>query len=145
MTTLQPLSVLPVQRLWALYEARRWDEAVGLFTPEACCTWWATRERFVGAEAIVRVNAIYPEGWRLHLLEINPMADGRVHSLVRVDHGEHSFYANSFFQTDGERIAAVDEYWSDVSPPPAWRAPAAALPGQQHLSPDQRQGMAWTL
>ena len=129
-----------VQRFWALYQARRWQEAQALLRPEVQCHWWATRERFCGAAAVVHVNAVYPEGWSIRLLELNRLADGRVHSLVRVDHGESVFYANSFFVLESGRIAQLDEYWSDVQPAPAWRS-AGALPGLRALAPDERPGI----
>lgn len=133
-----------VQRFWALYQARRWNEAQALLAPAAHCTWWTTGERFEGAPAIVQVNAIYPEGWTLHLLALHSLGPNRVHSLVRVDHGAAQFYANSFFELTGVLIAAIDEYWSDVQPAPAWRQ-TAVLPGRQTLLPDGRQGLDLTL
>lgn len=160
-----------VRRLWACYQSRDWAAAQALFHPEACCLWWSTGERFDGAAGVVHVNAIYPEGWRLHLLSLNALlgdtdasagppaasvvtqeADcagpvpglARVHSLLRVDHGGDSFYANSFFGLRGGLIVRVDEYWSDCKAPPAWRAEAdPALPGRQSMRPDLRDG--WSL
>ncbi|QPF76087.1 nuclear transport factor 2 family protein [Roseateles sp. DAIF2] len=131
-----------VRRFWALYQARRWAEAQALLAPEACCTWWATRERFIGAAAVVHVNAVYPEGWTIRLLELRALSAGRVHSLVRVDHGEASFYANSFFTLEGGRIAGLDEYWSDVQAPPSWRQ---GLPGRGDLPADMRPGLDLSL
>lgn len=132
-----------VQRFWALYQARRWAEARAQLHPEACCQWWATGERFVGAAAVVHVNEIYPEGWRLHLLALHSLAPGQVLSLLRVDHGDHSFYANSYFRLEAGRIMALDEYWSDVQAPPAWRQ--SGLPGRELLPPDRRPGMSLAL
>lgn len=131
-----------VQRFWALYEGRRWAEAQALLAPAAECLWWATRERFRGAEAIVHVNAVYPEGWRIHLLDLQVLADGRVLSLVRVDQDGGSFYANSYFHVRDGLIQQIDEYWSDLQQAPAWRRdPQAPLPGCAPLPPDRRQGL----
>jgi len=127
-----------IHRFWALIEARRWDEVRALLSPAAQATWWVTRERFDGAAAFVRVNAVYPEGWALRLLECNALADGRVHSLVRVDHGEASFYANSFFTLAAGLIVRIDEYWSDVQAAPSWRE---GLPGRAALTVDTRTGL----
>ncbi|MFN5049170.1 hypothetical protein [Roseateles sp.] len=132
-----------VQRFWALYQARRWGEARELLHPQACCQWWATAERFVGAAAVVHVNEIYPEGWSLHLLALHSLAPGQVLSLLRVDQDGRSFYANSYFQLKGGRITALDEYWSDVQAPPAWRQ--SGLPGRELLPPDRRQGLSLAL
>lgn len=128
-----------VHRFWALIEVRRWDEVRALLSPRAQCFWWATRERFDGAEAIVHVNAVYPEGWAIHLLECNALADERVHSLVRVDQSGASFYANSFFALDGGLIARLDEYWSDVQVAPIWRE---GLAGRALLPTDVRPSLA---
>lgn len=130
-----------VQRLWALFQARRWDEAQALFKPAAYCHWWASRERLSGAAAIIHVNAVYPEGWTLHLLELQALADGRVLSLVRVDQGGTSFYATSFFQMEAGLIAGVDEYWADCQPAPDWRRDGR-LPGLEPLPEDRRPGLS---
>jgi ketosteroid isomerase-like protein len=122
-----------VRRLWQAFEARDWAGAQALFAPDAVCDWWTSGERFTGADAIVGVNAAYPEGWHIELLAIDELVDGRIHSLVRVDHGEQRFYANSFFDFDGEnRIKAVEEFWATAEEPPPWRE---GLPGRTRLPP----------
>jgi len=127
-----------VHRLWALFQARRWLDAKRLFTPDAVCTWWATGERLSGAEAIIHVNAVYPEGWEIHLIEVNALADGRVHSIIRVPiAGGPTVYANSLFTLRDGLIASLDEYWSTVEAPPAWRD-GTGLPGWLRLAPDTR-------
>jgi hypothetical protein len=141
-----------VRRFWALYQARNWNAAQALLHPNALCHWWATGERFEGPAAIVHVNAVYPEGWTIHLLELHVL-DGapqavelaqprrRVHSLVRVDQGEQSFYANSFFGLERDLILSIDEYWSDTQAAPAWRQDGG-LPGLVFMPADQRQGLS---
>lgn len=132
-----------VRRFWALYQARRWQDAEALLAPQTNCTWWSTRERFEGAAATVHVNAVYPEGWTIRLLELNELPDGRVHSLVRVDQDANAFYANGFFHVQAGLITDLQEYWSDVQAPPAWRrCLQAPLPGQQWLAPDERTGLS---
>ena len=135
-----------VHRFWSLFQARRWADAQALLSAEACCPWPVTRERFDGPAAIIHVNAVYPEGWGIHLLALNALADGRVHSLLRVDHGADSFYANSFFSLDVKgQITRIEEFWSDVLEPPAWRRDAAQpLPGQTRLPADERSGLRLT-
>lgn len=120
-----------VRRLWAAFEARDWPGARALFAPDARCTWWTSGERLLGAEAIVHVNAVYPEGWHIEPLAVERLADGRVLSLVRVDHGAASHYAHSWFAFDeAGRVASVDEYWAEVVAPPAWRD---GLPGRERF------------
>jgi ketosteroid isomerase-like protein len=57
------------------------------------------------------------------------LADGRVQSVVRVDQNGQSFFANSCFRFDGQRIAEVTEYWCTVETPPAWRTRERLGPG----------------
>lgn len=135
-----------VQRFWSFYQARRWAEAQALLAPHAECLWWATQERFRGAPSVVHVNAVYPEGWSIHLLDVQALKDGRVLSLVRVDQDARSFYANSYFHVRDGLIQQIDEYWSDVQAAPAWRRdPQAPLPGATTLPPDRRCGLPLTL
>jgi hypothetical protein len=94
-----------------------------------------TRERVLGADSIIHVNAIYPEGWTIHLVDCNVLLDGRVHSIIRVDHPPHRFYATSLFTISGQ-IESITEYWSTVETPPHWRT-SGNLPGYQRaISPE---------
>ena len=88
-------------------------------------TWPCSNERLLDADAIVRVNAIYPEGWTLHVHEVAALADGRVHAVVEVWHAGQRFFANSTYRFSGAQIAQVEEYWASVEAPPAWRTAAA--------------------
>jgi len=135
-----------VRRLWALFQERRWAEAQALLAPDAHCDWPCTRERFLGAQAVIGVNATYPEGWSIHLLELQAMPDGRVHSLVRVDHGGAQFYANSFFVVAEGQIQSIHEYWADVQEAPAWRRECpGGMPGRTALALDVRTGLSLAL
>jgi GNAT superfamily N-acetyltransferase len=118
-------SLRAVRAMWAAFEARDWPAARALLLEEMEATWWTSGERIAGAEAFIAVNAGYPDGWRIHLLELAHLQDGRVMSLVRVDHPPRSFFATSFYRVDDGRIAGIDEYWATVEPPPAWRTPKA--------------------
>jgi len=51
-----------IRNLWILFEARDWAGARRLFADQASMTWHTSGERMLDADAIVRVNAIYPEG-----------------------------------------------------------------------------------
>ncbi|MBB5019609.1 hypothetical protein HNQ59_002911 [Chitinivorax tropicus] len=114
---------------WQAIQARNWETMRACLHEDATLSWWASGEHFSGGDAIVHVNRIYPEGWSITLHEINPLPDGRVHSLVRVDHpGQGVFFANSFFTLRAGKIQHADEYWSDCVAPPAWRS-EGALPG----------------
>lgn len=114
-----------VRALWARMQARDWIGARALFTAAATSVWWTSGERFIGRDAILRVNEIYPEGWTIHVLEVTALADGRVHAVVRVEQPPQRFFANALYRFEGDRIAAVDEYWATWQAPPDWRSAEA--------------------
>lgn len=126
-----------VRALWAAIEARDWAGARALLRDDLEVRWWTSGERYEGAGAYIEVNARYPEGWTTHLLEVSRLDDGRVLSLVRVDHGSTTCFATSIFRIDDERIAGIDEYRATVEAPPAWRAEAhpPGLPGRGTFDP----------
>lgn len=123
-----------VRALWAALQARDWPRARALLHADLQATWWTSGERFAGADAFVDVQARYPEGWTLHLLEIGRLCDGRVMSLVRVDHPPASFFATSLFRVDDSIVTAIDEYWATLEAPPAWRG-AGAIAGCGRFDP----------
>lgn len=127
-------SVRAVRSLWAAFQARDWPAARALLRDDLQAVWWTSGERFADADAFIEAQARYPEGWTLHLIEVERLEDGRVLSLVRVDHPPHHFYATSFFRVDDGRIVGIDEYWATVEPPPVWRTPEA-IAGLTHFDP----------
>jgi GNAT superfamily N-acetyltransferase len=127
-------SVRAVRSLWAAFQARDWATARRLLRGDLQAVWWTSGERFDGADAFIGVQARYPEGWTLHLIEAERLEDGRVMSLVRVDHPPATFFATSFFRVDDGLIIGIDEYWATLETPPPWRAPGA-LPGAARFDP----------
>jgi len=130
--TPDPVSI--VLTLWQRFERRDWAAARRLLADDAIMTWVASAERFHGGDAIIAVNAAYPEGWSIHVIECAPLDDGRILSLVRVDHPPRRFFATSLFRIEGGLIRAIEEYWATAEPPPAWRS-AGTLPGYERLEP----------
>jgi GNAT superfamily N-acetyltransferase len=114
-----------VRTLWASFEARDWASARTLFADAAHMHWLASGEHLDDADAIIRVNAIYPEGWAITVHEVTGMADGRVHSLVQVDQDGERYFAHSLWRFAAGRIADVHETWATAVAPPAWRTAAA--------------------
>ena len=110
--------------MWAHVQARDWASMRAAFSADAVMAWPCSGERFLDADAIVRVNAIYPEGWTVQVHEVAALADGRVHSVVEVRHGAQRFFANSRYRFAGTTIAQAEEYWASVEPAPAWRSAA---------------------
>ncbi|WP_088282778.1 GNAT family N-acetyltransferase [Ideonella sp. A 288] len=110
-----------VRALWAGFQARDWAGARRWLADDAQLHWLASGEHLLDADAIIRVNALYPEGWHLSVREVTPMADGRVHSVIEVTHDGRRFFANTLWRFRGDRIAGADEYWGSCETPPAWR------------------------
>jgi hypothetical protein len=98
------------------------------FSGDAEMVWPVTGEMFSGSDAIVAVNEKYPEGWSIHVVAIDEMADGRVVSRVRVNHVSQDFFAVSFYTLRSGLITHVDEYWSTNEEPEPWRS-AQSIPG----------------
>jgi GNAT superfamily N-acetyltransferase len=118
--------VATVRACWAHFQARDWPAARALFADDAQLFWRASGEHLLDADAIIRVNAIYPEGWSIHPHEANALVDGRVHSLTEVRHGGQRFLAHTLWRFDSAgRIVQLDETWATVESPPAWRTAEA--------------------
>lgn len=115
----RPLDV--VAAWWSGLQARNWAGVRDLLDERAVAHWWSSGERFDGAEAIVNVNAVFPEGWSIHPLAMSMVDDGRVLAFLRVDHGEAHFLATSLAAVEDGRIVAFDESWATFEAPPAWR------------------------
>lgn len=125
----------PVRAVWSAFQRRDWSQARELLADELVATWWTSGERFRGADGFLSAQSNYPEGWTLHVLEISPLVDGRVLSLVRVDHPPHGvFFCTSISRVVAGRLVEVEEYWGTLEPPPAWRD---ALAGRERFDPTQ--------
>ena len=138
-----PLStgVRAVRGWWQAVQARDWKRARSLLRSDLQVLWWASGERFDGADGFVDAQARFPEGWTLHLVEASPLQDGRVVSVVRVDQPPQTYFATSFFHLEDGLIFAIDEYWATAEAPPAWRIDAG-LAGWRRIDPadDPRAG-----
>ncbi|MEO5771291.1 MAG: GNAT family N-acetyltransferase [Burkholderiaceae bacterium] len=110
-----------VRTLWAHVQARDWAAMRAAFASDAVMDWPCTGERLLDADAIVRANAIYPEGWQIRIVAVDALVDGRVHSVVEVTHPPERFFASSTFRFIGSQVAAAEEYWATVETPPEWR------------------------
>jgi GNAT superfamily N-acetyltransferase len=116
-------SVRAVREMWRAFQARDWAAARHLMRDDMQAVWWTSGERYETAAAFVQSQVLYPEGWSIRLIECERLEDGRVMSLVRVDHAPQVFYATSFFKVDDGLIIGIDEYWATAEAPPAWRTP----------------------
>ncbi|WP_320510493.1 nuclear transport factor 2 family protein [Dongia soli] len=121
-----------IEAFWKAFRERNWKGARSCLSDDAIMSWPCTGERFLGADSIIHVNSIYPEGWSIRLIECNHLLDGRVHTVIRVDHPPHNFFATSLFSTSG-LIQQITEYWSTIEAPPHWRS-SGNLPGYERIS-----------
>lgn len=112
-----------VLAFWACISARDWPAARAALHDHATMHWLASGEHFDDADAIVRVQAVYPEGWQLRVLNAAARDDGSVHTHVEVIHPPQRYYASSVFHFDGAQIARIDEIWATAENPPDWRTP----------------------
>jgi GNAT superfamily N-acetyltransferase len=125
--SVQSASVQAVRQLWAAIQARNWVTARALLQDPFQARWWTSGECFESADGYIEVQARYPEGWTIRLLECQRLEDGRVLSLVRVDHPPLNFFATVISTVEAGRIVRCDEYWATAEAPPAWRATASLL------------------
>lgn len=104
-------------------EARDWRGAERLLSPTAVIEFSATGERFVGP-AFVAMNAAYPEGWSIDVVETLSRGD-RVAAHVRVVHGEDVFWCAGFYSVTDGAITSGVEHWvtAGAETPPEWRQP----------------------
>lgn len=132
----QPLGAgaLTVRALWSAFQARDWAGARALLSDSFEARWWTSGEHFTTADGFIEAQSTYPEGWTIRLIECVRLDDGRVMSMVRVDHPPGTFYATSFFRVQDGRIIAIDEYWATAEAPPAWRE-ALNAKGRQRFDP----------
>ena len=125
-----PLNV--VRSLWACFQARDWAAARALLHDDATVRWWASGET-MDADTFIRINAEYPAGWTIHLLQCQALQDGRVLSLARVDHPPGVHLVQNMARVRNGRIAQADELWATAEAPPAWRT-AQRFPGLKSLA-----------
>lgn len=110
-----------VRSFFERMQARDWDGAEELLSSTAFIEFSVTGERFRG-EDFVAMNAAYPEGWSIEVVET--LTDGdRVAAQVRVTQGDDVFWCAGFYHVVDGLIAAGVEHWvtENVASPPAWR------------------------
>jgi ketosteroid isomerase-like protein len=123
MTSMEPAKT--VQTLWDRMQDRDWAGVGSLLADDVVVEWPVSRERIVGRDHYVRINAEYPAGWSIRVLRVVASGD-EVVSEVEVPHDELGVHRVASFWTVREGvITAGREYWTEVGsdPSPAWRAP----------------------
>lgn len=118
---MQNKTELDAAAYWAATLAQRPDEMAAFFAPDATVRWPNTNELFTVAE-FIRANCEYPGRWEGEIERVEALGSLLV-TVVRVFDAPRtvSFHVTSFFRVEEGRIAALEEYWGDDGPPPAWR------------------------
>lgn len=113
-----------VERLWALFEERRWEDAGRLLHDDFVAEYPQTGERFRGRDNFLAMNQAHPApNW--HIVVRRVVADDDIAAaevIVTTDVGID--FATGFYELRDEQIWRATEYWTERSaaPTPAWRA-----------------------
>jgi len=99
------------------------------FEPDAEIFWSNTNERFT-VDEYIRAICEYPGEWngrveRFDVIDGGPWKDKKMVFAARVWNAEGAAARTvsfiDFGDTEFELIQMLDEYWSDICEPPAWR------------------------
>lgn len=114
---------LVVRRFFELMQARDWDAAGNLLSPDLHIGFTATGEQFDGSNFLA-MNRAYPEGWSIDVIETIPDGD-RVAAQIRVTHGDDVFWCAGFYTIRSGTITDGVEHWvtEHADTPPIWRRP----------------------
>ncbi|MBQ3112705.1 MAG: nuclear transport factor 2 family protein [Firmicutes bacterium] len=100
------------------------QDAVALrsyFAPDAYVNWHCSNEHFTAEEYII-ANCEYPGDWEGELERVEEQGDLLITAMrVWSKGGGASFHVTSFIRLAADKIIAMDEYWADDAPAPAWR------------------------
>jgi ketosteroid isomerase-like protein len=100
-----------VAQLWRRIQARDWVGVRELLAEDFVLEWPHDLVRIRSRANFVEFNRSYPGGWSIEVLRI-VAEENTVVSEVRVPHPTVGpYYALSFFEVDGGRIASGREYW----------------------------------
>ena len=125
MRTMTPVEV--VRQLWERIDARDWDGLAALLAEDVRLEYPHTGERFSGRSNVVAINAEYPEGWAIYVLQI--LADGdTVVSEVSVPMDGVESRAVTIWTVRDGLVAEATEYWTTAGgdAAPEWRQASTA-------------------
>lgn len=110
-----------VRAFFERMQARDWDGAAELLSPDIHVEFTETGERFDGPNFLA-MNRAYPEGWTIDVVE-TITSGARVAAQVRVDHGDVTFWCAGFYQVEGGLVVSGVEHWvtEGSQPAPDWR------------------------
>ena len=112
-----------VVQLWQQFDAGNFDVGA-LLHDDFVCEWPQSRERIVGRENYIAVNAHYPRRVRIEIQWAVAEGNVVVTEIVARDVADPTLIdrAVSFFELRDGKIAHLTEYWPDPYEAPAWRS-----------------------
>ena len=112
---------MDIYGFWRDVLAQNADAIRGYFAEGAYINWHCTNEHFTVDEFII-ANCEYPGSWAGEVERVE-RAGGLLVTVTRVYPQDRScpFHVTSFIEVVDGKIAAMDEYWADDGPAPAWR------------------------
>lgn len=112
---------MDIEKYWRYVLDQNREAMRAYFAEGAYVNWHNTDEHFT-VDEFIRANCEYPGEWdgKLERTERQP---GLLITVAHVWSKEEplSFHVVSFFRIADGRITALDEYWGDDGPAPAWR------------------------
>lgn len=115
-----PVSADVVRALWDVFDRAAFEDLRALLADEFVCEWPQSRERIVGVENFIAVNANYPGRWHIELLKLIDAANEIV-TECRVYDDTDSVTVISFFTVANGKITRLREFWPDSMEAQAWR------------------------
>ncbi|MGY3778215.1 nuclear transport factor 2 family protein [Isobaculum melis] len=110
-----------VVNLWEHINQQNWTHLTAYFVEDAIINWHDTNEQFNVAE-FVQANACYPGDWQIQIERLEQIGKLVISvTKVSLSDGKQSFHATSFFHFEHNKIAQLDEYWSEITQAPQWR------------------------
>lgn len=97
------------------------EELRAYFMPDAYIQWNNSNERFTVEEFII-ANCEYPGDWCAEVERVEMIGNLAI-TVARVWAVDHSvsFHVTSFFDFQGDKIMALNEYWGEDGLAPQWR------------------------
>lgn len=112
-----------VQRFWARMNENDWAAAAEVFSENFVFTWPQSSERILSRADFAAINTCYPANgrWSFTIDRFVVSATTAV-TEVHVTDGTIHATAITFFESDGNGLSRITEYWPDPFPAPAWRS-----------------------
>lgn len=109
-----------VSQLWKIFDEREFERVRELLHDDFVCIWPQSKEKIVGADNFIALNANYPGEWSIDVVRLISSGDTVV-SEIELTHKHEKVHAVSFFEFADDKIIKATEYWGDVYEAPDWR------------------------